>query len=220
MLCAAVSSVVALTACSSPAPGPSSTATAAAASAPSAAGSSAATPSGPSTSAPAAASAAAPAATATATTASDPNRPAKQCPDPDLKVRLQKYGLAAGHTIWQLLFTNTGSRSCDLRGFPGVSMVGHRDGTQLGEPASRGAGTVTTVHVAPGSSNVNAILSVTDVGEHGGPLGAKCPTAAADGFRVYPPHSRKAVFVPATGLRACTGGAVYMTIDPVGDNPK
>ena len=133
---------------------------------------------------------------------------------------VRSYGNSAGHVISQIVFTNIGTRSCQLRGYPGVSTVGHGNGTQIGAAATRESQDVATVTLASGSSNVNAILQAVNIRTTGGPLGDKCPTASADGYRIYPPHSTTAVFVRSTNLRACTSSTAWMTIAPVTDNPK
>lgn len=209
-----------LTACSSPTPTATRTVTASASAAagsavsstavPSAAASQAATSPAPSTSSSSVSSAG----------TGDANRPVGQCSDASLRVTVRGYGTSSGHVISQIVFTNTGSRSCQLRGYPGVSLVGHGNGTQIGAAAARENQTVATVSLAPGSSNVNAILQAVNIGSNGGPLGSECPTTSADGYRIYPPHSTKAVFVRASGLRACTSSTAWMTIAPVTDDPK
>ena len=70
-------------------------------------------------------------------TRTDPNAPAGQCADADLKVTMGPGDAAAGSIHSTVRFTNTGGSACYLAGFPGVSVVGDGNGTQLGVPADR-----------------------------------------------------------------------------------
>jgi hypothetical protein len=54
-----------------------------------------------------------------------------------------------------------------------------------------------------------------NIGNDGGPLDTACPTTRADGYRIYPPHSAKSVYVAAKGLTACSNAQVWMRIRPV-----
>jgi hypothetical protein len=59
------------------------------------------------------------------------------------------------------------------------------------------------------------VLKVTNIGTNGGPLSG-CTVQKGDGYRVYPPHSTRAFFVPDAKAVACVKGPVFMTVDPVG----
>ncbi|MFD1720892.1 DUF4232 domain-containing protein [Amnibacterium endophyticum] len=177
----------------------------------------------PSSSASASASSSAPTASASSTPASsgasaagDPGRPADQCADQDLGVTITRDngGGGAGSEVYDVLFTNTGGGSCVLRGAPGVSVVGGGNGTQLGEPAARNQADAVDVRLAPGQA-AGAPLQVVDIRDGGGPLGSACRVRKGDGFRVYPPHSKKAIFVKSDDAYACTSSEVFMTVRTV-----
>ncbi len=131
----------------------------------------------------------------------------------DVGVRSPSGGAAAGSTYYLISFRNTGSRSCVLDGFPGVSFVGQGDGTQLGAAAER-TGTARTVTLAPGRSTTS-LLQVANAGNY--PQRSCAPTTA-DGFRVYPPGSTEAAFVKQS-VQACqgsTGGSPQLVVSSVG----
>ncbi|PPF80566.1 DUF4232 domain-containing protein, partial [Subtercola sp. Z020] len=126
-------------------------------------------------------------------------------------------GAAAGSVFFAVTFTNTGSASCKLRGAPGVSVVGDGNGTQLGNAAARSGGAydaAQTVALAPGQT-VSAPLQQVNIGSDGGPLAGSCTVVAGDGYRVYPPHSFTAFFVPSAGISACSNAVDWMTVGPV-----
>lgn len=114
-------------------------------------------------------------------------------------------GGAAGSTIVHLALRNTGSTTCTLQGWPGVSFVGGSNGTQIGNAASEDRTSAhPTVTLAPGATAV-APLRITDTANY--PAG-ECDPASADGLRVYPPGSRQSLFVRYTEAAACRSTSV------------
>lgn len=140
----------------------------------------------------------------------DPNAPAGQCADASLKVSVQADGelSGAGQAGSFVVFRNTGTQNCVLRGAPGVSLVGDNNGTQVGAAAARATGG-TAVTIAPGSYAV-ALLTYPNVDKNGGAYGdgaghdPKCEAKPVDGYRVYPPHSFRAFFSGAKDLYGCS----------------
>ena len=137
-----------------------------------------------------------------------------------LKLDVRETGGGLGSRQDLIAFQNTGTASCTLAGAPGVSVVGDGKGTQLGKPAGRisGSGSAKVTTLQPGES-VTAELTrlyvdgktTTFRTDHG--LVA-CKPKHGDGYRVYPPHSYKAVFVKHD-VWACTTDLVWMHIAPV-----
>lgn len=115
-------------------------------------------------------------------------------------------GGAAGHLEMRLLVKNTSNQPCFMDGYPGVSLVGKGNGTQLGaaaerNPAQPSAGQVT---LAPGAS-AQAALRYTQAGNYQ----SACSQTAADGLRVYPPGATDALYIPQP-LTACTEDSVVL----------
>lgn len=155
--------------------------------------------------------------TATTTPAVDPDAPAGQCADDALSVAVTEADAGAGNLYYQVVFTNTGADSCELRGYPGVSVVGGGNGTQIGAAAAelQGGPQVATYTLEPGGS-MGAALTAVNVEGGGGPLGDSCQATTGDGWRVYPPHSFVAVFVPSAGVAACANADTpWLTIAPL-----
>lgn len=144
----------------------------------------------------------------------DPNAPAGQCADDALEVEVQYVDAGAGSIDYDVVFTNTGSTSCELRGAPGVSVV-DASGNQLGQPAGRqGDDDPPTLTIEPGAS-VSAALSAVNIDPDGGPLD-DCPVVQGTGYRVYPPHSFTG-FIVTTGeaVPACDSSTEFLTVGPV-----
>lgn len=158
-----------------------------------------------------------PSATASATAApsgsADPNAPARQCADDVIEVTIEYLDAGAGSSYSQLIFANTGSVACELRGAPGVSVVDDA-GVQLGEAAQQEAAeTPDTVTLEPGDS-VPAQLRAVNIDPDGGPL-VDCPVVYGTAYLVYPPHSFTPVEV-TTAVPACDSSTPFLAVGPVG----
>ncbi len=160
-------------------------------------------PSAPATSGAAATSAAAATSGATASgTAPPPSAAAApRCSSAALSVSLGTGGgVAAGTSYVDLVLTSTAGRSCTLEGWPGVSLVGDGNGTQLGAAAGRDPSSPpATVTLAPGGS-AHARLGIANALNY---PPATCDPVTADGLRVYPPGETHALFLPTTQFTAC-----------------
>ncbi len=187
-----VLSTLALTACVAPAPEPTATVT------------ETVTPS-PSTS---------PSSSPSSTAQVDPNAPAGQCADNALAVDVKSEGAGAGNLEYAVVFRNTGDTPCELRGFPGVSVVS--GGAQVGASAEETSGAaVETITIEPGAS-ISAPLRAVNVGDNGGPLGDACQATTGDAWQIYPPHSFVPVEVSSPGLAACANASTnFLTVSPV-----
>ncbi|MFC5679685.1 DUF4232 domain-containing protein [Aeromicrobium endophyticum] len=121
-------------------------------------------------------------------------------------------GGAAGSVYGHLVLTSTSTSPCAMTGWPGVSYVGGGDGHQLGAAADRTdrTGSPAVIVLVPGGSAA-ARLQQAQAGNFEG----SCSPAQADGFRVYPPNSRTAVFVEHAAQACRSGSAHLLTIGPV-----
>jgi hypothetical protein len=107
---------------------------------------------------------------------------------------------AAGSVYHTLNFRNSGDRTCTVAGFPGVSLVGDDNGTQIGAAADReSGGAADPVTLGPGQS-ATAQLRIVNVDNYGD----QCTVAPADGLRIYPPDELDSTYLPMSGLRGCT----------------
>jgi uncharacterized protein DUF4232 len=96
----------------------------------------------------------------------------------------------AGTTYQVLVLTNTGSTSCTLFGYPGVSFV-DASGAIIGKPSSRDPGVEHTITLPAGGA-ANALSRQPDAGNF--PASA-CNMKTADRVRVYPPNQKQPLFV-------------------------
>jgi uncharacterized protein DUF4232 len=150
---------------------------------------SATAPSGPATSAPSSAPAGPGPGPSTPTT-TDEDVPA--CGTSTLAVTLGPCEGAAGTIYAPVRFTNTATRPCHLRGFPGVSYVTGDRGDQVGHPAVRDGAPGGAVTLAPGAV-ASASLAMVQVANFDP---AACRPTPVRGLRVYPPDERASAFIP------------------------
>lgn len=134
------------------------------------------------------------------------------CTTPDLKIDADNMQGAAGSTLLDVVFTNTGDEECSLEGYPGVSLVTDNNGTQLGASADREeSGDSEKVTLQPGD-RATASVRITKVGALDP---EECSPKAADGIRVYPPEETRSAYIELKGLEGCTGKDKYMSVQPV-----
>jgi hypothetical protein len=134
------------------------------------------------------------------------------CTSGQLAVAVGQSQGAAGSLIVPLVFTNTGSTTCSLQGYPGVSMVG-ANGAQLGAAAARTQQATPLVSLSPGQTT-SAIFRQANPGI------LNCTPVSATGFRVYPPNQTAALFAADSSLTTCPDNPQESPqISPVGTTP-
>ena len=131
------------------------------------------------------------------------------CPTEQLRGALGESQSGAGQRYTVMVLTNTGTRACDLRGFPGVSLL-DAAGKQIGQPATREGPEGQTVTLPPGGS-VSTTLHTSAPG-----LGAPCDPASAQ-IRVYPPDNTASLMI-ASSYTACGGFRVSTLVTGTAGN--
>lgn len=116
-------------------------------------------------------------------------------------------GGAAGSTYVNLSLTNKGSSTCTLQGWPGVSLVGSGNGTQLGKAAKLDRSSAhATVSLKAGAS-AQAQLQIVQADNY---ERSQCKPAKGDGFRVYPPGSKSSIFATYAAVTGCKSTSVSL----------
>lgn len=132
------------------------------------------------------------------------------CASSRLAVSREDDSVGAGQFYTKIVFTNTGSGSCTLTGFPGVSYVA-ANGVQSGNPATRTNESVSTVTLP---SHGTATATLHDSDGQGGYSAGQCRLASVQGLRIYPPNQKAALFLPFR-TKHCSG----TSIDPLSVAP-
>lgn len=129
-----------------------------------------------------------------------PSSGSAECKVADLRLSLGGGDAAAGTTYRELRFTNKGTRTCTIQGFPGVSYVAGDNGHQVGPAAFRDGAKGRAISLKPGMT-VFAPVGFVQVRNYDP---AACKPTSVRGLRVYPPHEYDSMFVSAPGT-GCAG---------------
>jgi len=128
------------------------------------------------------------------------------CPTSALTVSLGSSQGTAGSVYETIDFTNNGTSSCTLYGYPGVSLQGGSPAAQVGAAAARTTTTTASVvTLAPGAV-ANAVLQVTVAGNY--PASTCSPTPTSD-LLIYPPNQTVSASV-AYSSTGCSSTSVIL----------
>lgn len=138
----------------------------------------------------------------------------RACATSNLRTTAQSSGLGAGHAVYQLVFQNTGSAPCSLKGYPGVSFVKIHN-IQLGKAAARTPGPVSVVTLIP---NAHAYADLETVNGQGGYSAAQCDLTTVPTLRVYPPNQTESTQIPWNTKECVASGVQNLQVGPVHSN--
>jgi len=131
------------------------------------------------------------------------------CATSDLKVTTGKGNGAAGSVIVPLQFSNTGTASCTLFGYPGVSFVTGVNGSQVGASAGEDPATPRQqITLAPGGT-AHALLQVAVAQNF---PAARCRLTTAHLLRVFPPGQTAAAYVSYTASTCANPSKAVRTL--------
>ena len=172
-----------------------------------------------------AASAASSAASASASSAAAPTGPASSaavnpnvpggppgCATRDLKATVGVAQGAAGSVYQVIDFTNIGTASCSLYGYPGIALAGGSPVTQIGMAASRSpqAGPA-LVTLKPGDV-ANTLLRITQAQNY--PT-SKCSPMASTYLQIYPPNQTTPIYLGYKSTGCSATGVNLLTVSVV-----
>jgi hypothetical protein len=113
---------------------------------------------------------------------------------------------AAGSVYQNIDFTNVGSASCTLYGYPGVSLGTGMPFAQVGAAATRSTTTAATVvTLAPGQT-ANALLRVVEALNY---PQATCSPTSTTYLQIYPPGQTTAIYL-AFKSTGCASNSVNL----------
>jgi Protein of unknown function (DUF4232) len=117
-----------------------------------------------------------------------------------VKVNTAQSGAAAGSTYVPIDFTNIGSGTCTLFGYPGVSAVDSPSGSQIGRAATRNpAAAAALVTLVPGGV-AHATIQVANAQNYSP---SQCNPVTAHYLRIYPPNQFRAIYARYT-VQVCS----------------
>jgi Protein of unknown function (DUF4232) len=134
------------------------------------------------------------------------------CATADLSVKLGTSQGTAGSIYQPITFTNTGTSSCTLYGYPGVSLAGGSPLAQIGAAAARSTTTpASIITLAPGAV-ANALLQYTEAGNYSP---STCNPTPATELVVYPPDQTVSASVPYSATGCAATGVVILHVGVV-----
>jgi Domain of unknown function (DUF4232) len=123
---------------------------------------------------------------------------------------------AAGSTYVPIDFTNSSGRTCGMYGFPGVSFVTGRGGSQIGAAAARDSGFPSVSITVAAHGSAHAWLQVAEAGNY---PPSTCKQVTANWLKVFPPGNTVAAYV-SHSFQACSSTKVnVLSIVPVRSGP-
>jgi len=164
-----------------------------ASSSPSSSSSSVTTPAAPASSSAAPASSSASPGSASSA-AVNPNTAAgpPACATRDLKATVGVAQGAAGSVYQVIDFTNIGTASCSLYGYPGVALAGGSPVTQIGAAASRSTQTAASLVTLTAGATGNVLLRITQAENY---PSATCNPVASTYLQIYPPNQTTPIYL-------------------------
>lgn len=155
-------------------------------------------------------------AAATATTA-NANPGAGSCTGAQLRITETSTGAASLHTGWIVVFTNTGSASCTIEGYPGAGVT-DTPGQVVLNATRQQVGfiggqypTPAPIKLAPGQS-ASTVLEWVDAPDNGqAPVGANCPGMDSGKVLITPPDTTRSTAFPAPA-DLCTAFKVHPVV--------
>ena len=129
-----------------------------------------------------------------------------ECATAALHVKIGSSNGAAGTIYYDVVFTNVGTATCFLQGYPGVSLVsaGSSSGSQIGADAKRDSVTPSKQIVLATGQIAHAVLGVAEAGNF---PASKCNPVTAHWLKVFPPDQTVAAYAPFT-TQTCASTSV------------
>src|ERR1700733_4407053 len=134
------------------------------------------------------------------------------CATRDLKATVGVAQGAAGSVYQVIDFTNIGTASCSLYGYPGIALAGGSPVTQIGMAASRSpqAGPA-LVPLKPGAV-ANTLLRITQAQNY--PT-SKCSPMASTYLQIYPPNQTTPIYLGYKSTGCSATGVNLLTVSVV-----
>ena len=134
------------------------------------------------------------------------------CATRDLKASVGVAQGAAGSVYQVIDFTNIGTASCSLYGYPGIALAGGSPVTQIGAAASRSpqAGPA-LITLKPGGV-ANTLLRITQAQNY--PT-SKCSPMASTYLQIYPPNQTTPIYLGYKSTGCSATGVNLLTVSVV-----
>jgi Domain of unknown function (DUF4232) len=128
-----------------------------------------------------------------------------ECTKANLSAKYKGGDAAMSHVYGRIILRNTSEDTCWVKGYGGLSYVGHGNGTQIGAAADRTPSATPKTVLEPGDKVRSAVAETSFA-----PYPKKeCQPTKVDGFRVYVPDETRSIYIehPTTG---CANPKVHL----------
>jgi hypothetical protein len=128
------------------------------------------------------------------------------CATMDLKATVGVTQGAAGSVYQVIDFTNIGTASCSLYGYPGVALAGGSPVTQIGAAASRSTQTAASLVTLAVGATGNTLVRITQAENY---PQSTCSPVASTYLQIYPPNQTTPIYL-AYKSTACSATKVNL----------
>lgn len=137
------------------------------------------------------------------------------CATRDLKATVGVAQGAAGSVYQVIDFTNIGSSTCSLYGYPGVSLAAGTPVTQVGAAASRSTSSAPSLVTLAAGATANTLVRITVAQNY--PT-ATCKPVATTYLQIYPPNQTTPIYVAykTTGCSATSVNLLTVSVVQAG----
>lgn len=134
------------------------------------------------------------------------------CASRDLKATVGVAQGAAGSVYQEIDFTNIGSASCSLYGYPGVALAGGNPVTQIGAAASRSTAAGPSLVTLSAGATANSVVQITQAENY--PT-SKCGPVASTYLQIYPPNQTTPIYLAYKSTGCSASGVKVLTVGVV-----
>jgi hypothetical protein len=131
------------------------------------------------------------------------------CASRDLKAKVGIAQGAAGSVYQVIDFTNIGTSSCSLYGYPGVALAGGSPVTQIGAPASRSTASAPKLVSLAAGATANALVQITEAGNY---PASKCGPTPSTYMQIYPPNQTTPIYLAYKSMGCSSTKVKLLTV--------
>ena len=131
------------------------------------------------------------------------------CASRDLKATVGIAQGAAGSVYQVIDFTNIGTSSCSLYGYPGVALAGGSPVTQIGAPAARSTASAPKLVSLAAGATANTLLQITDAQNY--PT-SRCGPTASTYLQIYPPNQTTPIYLAYKSMGCSSTKVKLLTV--------
>src|SRR5215471_8773721 len=131
------------------------------------------------------------------------------CASRDLKATVGIAQGAAGSVYQVIDFTNIGTSSCSLYGYPGVALAGGSPVTQIGAPASRSTASAPKLLTLAAGATANALVQITEAENY---PASKCGPTPSTYMQIYPPNQTTPIYLAYKSMGCSSTKVKLLTV--------